>query len=53
MKKRVGRPPIPDKRTPRSIKANDAEWQRITELAEQAGLSRNEYIIKKATEPSC
>ena len=38
-----GRPPVEDKRKIHNFKATDEEWQRIKELAAQAGESAAEY----------
>ena len=42
-----GRPPVEDKRKIHNFKATDEEWQRIKELAAQAGESAAEYIRRK------
>lgn len=44
--RKVGRPTIPDQETlkNRSVKVTDADWERIKDLAEQAGLTASEYM---------
>lgn len=43
-----GRPPLEDKRKPRSIKMSDAEWSKIQELAQKNKMNTSEYIRFKA-----
>lgn len=45
-----GRPALPrgDKRSPRSIKMSDDEWEKIKDLAKREGLSASEYVRIKA-----
>ena len=44
-----GRPAMPpdEKRKPRSVKMSDAEWERIGQLAQAAGVNASEYIRKQ------
>lgn len=43
-KKSVGRPAVTEKRTTRTFKATDTEWQAIQLQAAERGLSASEYI---------
>lgn len=42
--KKAGRPAVTEKRTTRTFKATDTEWQAIQQTAAERGLSASEYI---------
>lgn len=42
--KKAGRPAVTEKRTTRTFKATDTEWQAIQQAAAERGLSASEYI---------
>ncbi len=42
-----GRPPVDEKRSPRTFKATDAEWKQIQKNAKIAGMNTSEYIRSK------
>ena len=44
----AGRPPVDDKRTSRSIKFSDAEWEAVKEKADAAETTISEYVRTKA-----
>ena len=44
MMKKAGRPAVTEKRTTRTFKATDTEWQAIQLQAAERGLSASEYI---------
>ena len=44
----AGRPPVEDKRTSRSIKFSDAEWETVKQKADAAGTTISEYVREKA-----
>jgi hypothetical protein len=47
MDKKAGRPAVTEKRTTRTFKATDAEWQAIQEKAAVVGQSASEFIRSK------
>lgn len=47
----AGRPATADPRRNRTVRATDAEWGHICELAAAAGMSPSRYVIARAVEP--